>query len=262
MNNTNHYYFISSYDKQSGQTDTNFTVIPHRFNDIKAIELKHVLIPYSFYNVNSTNNSMIINKLGDVQNRTITLTPGNYDINSFLVELKTQLDASAGPARTYTCTYSATTYKITIAQNTSTFSIIAQSSSLKHLLGAGSTELPQQASHTMPHVFDLSYTNIIKVYSSALTKFDSNFRSSNVSDSAILTVIPIHNVGFGGNIEYQFRTYHVDVHSMNEEYIDIRLLDKYNNPLGGDQGLNNKTCYMKLKFTTWKDTDERMWNKY
>lgn len=261
MNQTNHYYFISSFDKQSSQTDNNFSVRPHRYNDIRAIELKNMLIPYTFYNVNSTNNIITIFKTGDTQNRDITLTPGNYNIADFLVQLKTQLDLSAGPPQIYTCTYNTNTYKITIAQNSSTFVIFA-SSSIKHLLGLGTTNTVSAISHTMQHVFDLSYTNIIKVFSNALTKFDSKFSSSNVGDSNILTVIPIHNALFGENIEYQFRTYYIDTHSMNEEEIDIRLADKYGNDLGGISGLNNKTCYLKLKFTTLLDTDERRGNKY
>lgn len=261
MNQTNHYYFISSFDKQSGENDNNFSVRPHRYNDIRAIELKNILIPYTFYNVNSTNNVLTIFKNGDTQNRDVILTPGNYNITDFLVQLKTQLDSSLGPVQTYTCTYNVNTYKITIAQNSSTFLIYA-SSTIKHLLGLGSINTPNVISQTMTNVFDLSYTNIIKVFSNSLTKFDSKFSSSNVSDSSILTVIPIHNVLFGENIEYQFRTYYIDVHSMNEENIDIILRDKYGNILGGESGLNNKTCYIKLKFTTVLDTDERKLNKY
>lgn len=262
MSQTNHYYFISSFDKvNSFQTDNNFSVLPHKYNNIRSLELKNILIPYTFYNVNSTNNVLTIFKTGDTQNRDVTLTPGNYNITDFLVQLKTQLDSSAGPVQTYTCTYNVNTYKITIVQNSSTFIIFA-TSTLKHLLGLGTSNTVASITQTMPNVFDLSYTNIIKVFSNALTKFDSKFSSSNVNDSGILTVIPIHNVLFGENIDYQFRTYYIDIHSMNEENIDIRLADKYGNSLGGDTGLNNKTCYLKLKFTTILDTDERKNNKY
>jgi hypothetical protein len=261
MNQTNHYYFIDSYDKQQGQTDVNFTVRPHRYNDIRAIELKHILIPYTFYNVNSTNNVLVIFKTGDTQQRNIVLPPGNYNITDFLAKLKVFLDASSGPLHTYTCTYDVNSYKITITQDSSTFVIFANST-MRHLLGLGNVDPVANISHTSAHVFDLSYTNIIKVYSNALTKFDSRFSSSNTSDSGILTVIPIHDALFGENIKYQFRTYYIDVHSMNEEFIDIRFADKYGNQLGGDTGLNNKSCYLKLKFTTFLDTDERKYNRY
>jgi hypothetical protein len=220
-----------------------------------------MLIPYTFYNVNSTNNTLVIFKTGDTQERTITLPPGNYNITDFLARLKVFLDASAGPLHTYTCTYDVNSYKITITQDSSTFVIFADST-MRHLMGLGPVDPVAAISHTMMHVFDLSYTNVIKVFSSALTKFDSRFSSSSVSDSGILTVIPIHNALFGENIEYQFRTYYIDIHSMNEENIDIQLKDKYGNPLGGDTGLNNKSCYLKLKFTTFLDTDERRFNKY
>lgn len=262
MNQTNHYYFISSYDKQQGQTDNNFSVRPHRYNDTKGIELKNMLIPYTFYNINSTNNTLTIFKAGDSQERNIILTPGNYNITDFLIELKTKLDASLGPPQTYICTYNNNTYKITITQNSSAFVIFASPSTIKHIMGLGNTDTVLAITHTMPNVFDLSYTNIVKVFSRALTKFDSKFSSSNISDSNILTVIPIHNSSFGENIEYQFRTYYIDTHSMDEENIDITLKDKYGNLLGGDTGLNNKTCYLKLKFTTILDVDERKYNKY
>lgn len=258
---TNHYYFINSYDKISG-SDNNFIVKPHKYPHIRAIELKNMLIPYTFYNVNSTNNVLTIFKTGDSVSRDVTLTPGNYSINDFLVELKSKLDVCPGPVQTYTCTYNTNTYKITITQNSGSFVIYA-SSSIKHLLGLDPVNnTPAAISQTSPHVFDLSYTNVIKVYSNALTKFDSKFSSSAVSDSAILTCIPISNFSFGENIEYQFRTYFIDVHSANEENIDIRLADKYGNDLGGSQGLNNKSCYIKLKFTTFLDTDERKLNRF
>lgn len=260
-NKTNHFFVINSADKLSGETETNFSSKAHQFNHTKAFGIKEILIPYTYYNVNSTNNTLVIFKTGDTQERTITLPPGNYNITDFLARLKVFLDASPGVLHTYTCTYDVNTYKITITQDSSTFVIFANST-MKHLLGLGLIDPVAAISHTSANVFDLGYTNFIKIYSNTLTKYDTRVRTSGSDGTSLMCIVPIHDAVFATNIRWKPKAFYLDYHSHNEDRIDIRLVDMHGNNLGGDTGLNGKNLYIKLNFLTNSSNDERKVNRY
>ena len=100
----NHYYIINSDDRlPSSSSECEILVQPHHFNKVESFKIKKIIIPYTFYPINSTNNTLTIMKNGDT-NRDVTLSPGDYTITQLKAQLKILLDALAGPAQTYIIT--------------------------------------------------------------------------------------------------------------------------------------------------------------
>ncbi len=110
--------------------------------DIAAIKVLEVQIPFSWYVFNEEISNFILTENGGAP-ITITIPPGNYNIQSLLATLKSVLDAAS--AFDYTLTYSGTsstaaqTGKITITNNdlgvTANFSITFTNLDLPYYLG-------------------------------------------------------------------------------------------------------------------------------
>ena len=256
---TKHYYVIDSKDNLSGTANMVFP--NHLFNHVIAFTLKEVLIPYTFYSINSTNNNLIWFKNGDVQNRDITVPPGNYTLNQLKTTIKALMDAAPGPVQTYTITDDPITYKITITQDSSTF-ILRGAGSINRILGfAVGPDSANAISNTAPNIYNLTYTNSIKIYSNTLTKYDTKVRTTGPGNSDLLAVINIADALFGQTIHVKYKAMHFDNHAHAENDIDIRLLDDYNQPLGGATGLNGQNFKITLQYHTKSSTDDMAYNK-
>jgi hypothetical protein len=77
------------------------------------------VIPYSFYNVNATNNILkYVMRLPDTSTtavQTITIPYANYNITTLIAKLKQLMDSG------FTITYNSSTNKINISHNANTF---------------------------------------------------------------------------------------------------------------------------------------------
>lgn len=246
---TNHHYYLSSSDKLNEfNTPTDFVVRNPQIKQATSYRILSVNIPHTYYNINSHNNTLTIFKLGDTQDRSLTLEPGNYNITELLTALKTGMDSLGGPTQTYTLTSSDITYKITITQNSSTFAIRA-SSTLNEVIGfSQSSDTLQSIAHIAPRIYDLQYTKTIKINSTALTSFGTLVQSSD-SRGGLLATINVTNQ-FGENIRHKFNHLHYNYESRFERDYDITLLDDKNRLLGGDTGLNDSNMNMHLIFHT------------
>ena len=102
--------------------------------------IHNVLIPKSFYEINSTNNVFKITEEGG-GTITITIDPGNYTISELLTELESELDSNTTNTNNYTLTYDDNTSKVIISfTGTSTditINSIANGSTLNEPLGFG-----------------------------------------------------------------------------------------------------------------------------
>lgn len=81
-------------------------------DNVVAIKILQATIPFTYYVINSNNNTFILNESGNTY--TITIPVGTYTSSDLTTELKSQLDNSAA-AGVFTITYSSTTLKFTIA---------------------------------------------------------------------------------------------------------------------------------------------------
>lgn len=89
--------------------------------NIAAIKVLEVQIPFSYYVINSRNNTFLLyeeNQL--VTSSTVTLPVGNYNPSQICTALGTALTTASLNSRTYTVTYNDQTLKLTITSSATT----------------------------------------------------------------------------------------------------------------------------------------------
>lgn len=89
------------------------------------VSVTHAVIPFTFYNINSTNNTLIYNVNGSVF--TLTIPEGNYNITNLLNFLNLNMPS-------FTVTYNAINNKFTFVHSTYSF-IFTNSSTCLSILG-------------------------------------------------------------------------------------------------------------------------------
>lgn len=111
---------IDSYDRIEG-TSTAFRINLNQVKEnIESIQLVSAVIPNTSYNVyNYTingityqNNLIPFRELAT--DAVATITPGNYDITSLIAAIGTAMSAASPTLQAYTCTYSSSTFKLTV----------------------------------------------------------------------------------------------------------------------------------------------------
>ncbi|MGL5934889.1 MAG: hypothetical protein ACRCZI_04625 [Cetobacterium sp.] len=171
-------------------TSSNFTFsFSKKFIRITEVVVRSVQIPFTFYTVNSLNNVLKFNNNAV----TVTLTPGNYNTSSLAVELKSKIDTAFGDTNT-TISFSATTYKLTIARVAPFIvdaAISVPTSTFATLIGF-TVSSANAVSNTGDSVINLSGPNYIVIESAFLTKaiqHRTNYTSSLYNN--VLAVIPL-----------------------------------------------------------------------
>jgi hypothetical protein len=237
-----HYLKISSLDKLSNQTSSNFTINDPQFDDVHSFRVEEIVLPVSWYPINSTNNQFIFNPNAG-GNVTATITPGVYTTITFIAELQTQMNAvSGGP--TYVATISSATGKITITQNAGTYTVDRTSSS-KYILGLNSSLGTSSAaiSFVSDYVINLSGTNVVVLKSRELTKYGGKVYTGNQGSSSIVCRIPVLS-SFGSTIEFRPYNKYLTYNGERSSAIDIQLYDQWDNILD----MNGGDWFMSLKF--------------
>jgi len=181
-----------------------YTVTGIYDNTIKSLNINWIKIPFSFYNIHSSNNTLVTSA------GTVTLTPGQYDIDDITTEIATQLQVFDA---TFTCTYSLITYKITIARTTN-FDITLSSSTLNTVLGFGTTDLTGAATYTSTNCYDINTSSIVYMHSRNL----STLNNSISHDDRAYALFSIPMLAKSGEIMYYL--------PQQPQYFDINL--KYN----------------------------------
>ena len=196
---------INSRDKISG-SNTDFTV---QFNDslsqeVLKIVVKEIFIPNQFYNIENDgkrkNNTLILNQngLGEVG---ITVTEGQYNIDSLMVALKTAIDAVLVDGAIVTITKNNTTNKLTFtftgsvtpANNNVSF---VSTSLLKSLMGFEDT-IVQQTILSMPYPWNLNQLQYVQIHSPELASAHGMDASANTTIN-LLETLSLTFAGFGG----------------------------------------------------------------
>ena len=86
-------------------------------NDIAAMKIIEVQIPFSYYVINGVNNTFVLQESVGMVNTTVTLPVGNYDANSLVTALQVALTAASANSYTYTVTYATSSGKLTIVSS-------------------------------------------------------------------------------------------------------------------------------------------------
>jgi len=87
-------------------------------------KIKGIGFTNGLYNVNSTNNVITIFETTAGSNTVITLPQGQYNANQLATQIATSFTSASQVANTYTATYNAQTYYLTITANTHTFNFV------------------------------------------------------------------------------------------------------------------------------------------
>jgi hypothetical protein len=153
------------------------------------------LIPYSFYNINNRNNVLQYSFDGITIN-TLSIPIGNYNVNSLLSFLKSNLVA-------FTITYNNITNKFTFTHPTNNFMFMSSSTCLQ-ILGFNNNETISSV------IFSLTSVNCVNVYTIRTVQVNSNLITYNINkvqknNFCILCSVPITCTPFS-LIEYINRT--------------------------------------------------------
>jgi hypothetical protein len=183
------------------------------------ISVQHAVIPYSFYNINSTNN-LLIYTLNSVQ-YSITIAQGNYNAYDLLAYLKVNMP-------NINITYDSIVSKYTFS-GTSSISFLSTSTCLE-ILG-----FPTSSSSTSINNV-LTSTNCINLQSKHCICIQSNLQTGSLNnthknESNIICSIPIDKPPFS-TITYQnHNNLRYNLYNNNISTLMLRLTDQNNNIL-------------------------------
>jgi hypothetical protein len=196
------------------------------------ISVVHAIIPYSFYSVNSTNNTIYYQQysLADGVNSSfitmITLEAGNYNAYQFANYLSSALP-------TTTVTYNVITNKFTFTNAIYDFVFLvttAQMTTAYELLGLsiGKNNLSISNTYTSYNPINLSSKGCICIASNLTT---GNLNNSNKSDINILCSVPITTQPNGSIIYTNDSNLRSNLFTNTIGMINIKLVDQLGRPI-------------------------------
>lgn len=217
---------INSKDRTSlSSSSSDFILKRNLETDVSGFRVSYIQLPYAWYNITSTSNSIRINGTN-----TVSITPGQYTASSLASALQTALQVVDA---TFTVTYSTTTGKFTITRNLGfTLNLSSSLFTMRRQLGFNSTsDTASNTSHTSDSVVNIHNGNSISLHSNLLGKALRN----RISDSRSDYVLSIPITGNPGNLLYyapgQDIVYKFDRPIHFEGDISFQLKDVDNNVL-------------------------------
>lgn len=179
------------------------------------------IIPYSFYNINSSNNVLKYNLIGTEQQFIITVTQGNYNINQLVAYLNSNL------GNDMQVSYNSITNKVTFSNNVNEFALI-NTELLKNLGWPEGTSSFYVTNVTSPNVVNLYTITNINLETNLVTYNITNI-SNQRTNSTILANIPVVT-NPGGLIFYEnLSQYKTNLYVGELNTLHIRLLDSRGN---------------------------------
>lgn len=143
----------------------------------QSVELKEVLIPWTFYNISAakTNHQLTFLESGQ-SDSTITIADGQYGISSLCLAIKTAMDTASPSSQSYTVTYDSNTMKVNILASTTAIILYGSDS-------AKTTDLEQQIGFLLETASQLSNTstNVPKILSPEYLLLTVDFIQDNIN---------------------------------------------------------------------------------
>ena len=201
----------------------------------KYISIQNAQIPFSFYNINVYNNVLKIQIVSTQY--TLTLTKGNYNASSLIIELTTQLTNNS--LNDFTITVSPITGILTFTKATGSFSILYSGSTIYNVLGFVSNTNYNSVSQKInaPYPLNLLGTLRLRICSFELA-------TTNIDYTLITLPIEVGNFGL---IQYtNVSNIKSILTSPSIDGFDILIIDDNNNPIN----FNNINWTMTLLLTT------------
>lgn len=108
---------LDSAGRDQGDNNHPIFVLQPAIGNVMGIKLLSAQIPFSYYVFNSANNTFLLQPdYADPTKVTVTLPPGNYNVDTFIPVLTTALE-TANALDTYTVDYSNLTGRYTVTSN-------------------------------------------------------------------------------------------------------------------------------------------------
>jgi hypothetical protein len=187
------------------------------------IQVIDAVIPYSFYNVNVTNNILkYVMRLPDTSTtevQTITLPYANYNITTLMAKLLQLMDSG------FSITYNSSTNKLNITHNTNTFWFVS-GTNCSELIGLNEIFPSTETNNWLSDV-SINLFTIRNIQVSSSNFIMNNICSATPNRASIITSIPI-TVNMGSIINYRnINNISSLIHEItNINNLHIQLLDQ------------------------------------
>lgn len=179
-----HFFDSSTRDLTSNSNEDLTVTLDEKLSRVKKVVVQSIEIPYSYYVVNTNNNTLQFND-NAVTTQTVTIPIGNYTGTQFASELQTQMDTKyAG----FTVTYSLTTYKLTFS-HAGNFELLF-ASTISELIGL-QADSGVTTNFTCPGISDLSGPNYLLIRSDTLTRPMRRKPLENKAASNVFAKVPV-----------------------------------------------------------------------
>lgn len=235
-----------------------------------AFKVLSANIPFSYYVINSQNNTFTLSV--GASSATVTLTPGNYNITTFMPMLQAALNAASTSldSAAYTVTFNPTTSKLTITSSISNnfsfkFDVSGQDpyglKNPRHILGFPTgTSTASGTTLVAPYVVNLTGSNYLYLCSSYLGTYNGDSLTIGTEGSSASVIAKIQvNTNPGGIITYEDQdTLHY--FSLNSavliERIDLFLAFGAPNNMLVPISLNGQAFDVKIGFIMESDSSQ------
>lgn len=225
---------INSKDRTSdSRSSTDFTYSIGQSLEVSSVAIKSVSIPVLQYNVNSKNNTLRIQVLGQATPFVVQISEGQYDITAFTTALQTAIQSAISDA-TFTITQDSLTSKLLLKSTVNSFYISVNSvtSPLSSLLGFDYIKnelVVYQQQWIPPFIPRLGGLKNYYLLSRVLSQgFNGLF--SGGEQLSLLTNIPI-TVPYGFTQQYEPFNLNVKTYNrpQNIQWIDVSIVDEEQN---------------------------------
>jgi hypothetical protein len=228
-------FTISSKDRKSG-TSSNFNIDKIHRDKVKGFRVDYISLPYTWYNVSTSNNTIVVN------GSNVSISAGYYNITTLCSALQTAL---VSVDATFTCTYSSSTGKVTIARSTNfTLNLSSSSWTLRRQIGFnGTSNVTGATTFTSDSIVNINNGNSAYLHCSPLGKYIENQTTDNRSDfiisipidkspqEIIYYVPPVENVytfsqeiSLGGDQTFYFTDIDRNVLNLNGAEWEMKLI--------------------------------------
>jgi hypothetical protein len=174
---------------------------------IKQIQVLEAEIPFTWHTIDSTNNKIDFFEPASGGTVTVTIPPGNYSIDDYILKLQLALTAISPNGYIYTVSVDKNAYRLTIT-STGIFNILwltgpNNGSNMHELIGFSNlADQVGSTSYTGTTSYNMAPDAIVFIKCNQIRGFDSEISHVNPTiDSSVLARIPI-NVNTGDIIQY------------------------------------------------------------
>lgn len=176
------FILVRSKDRLSGSSSSFTVKLNESVRNVRRLLLQQCYIPYSFYNVVSTN--LVFEEQAGGGVVTIPIPEQHYTFATLGTQIKTLLDSNSPNGYTYTVTYSTSTGKYTISTGANFRLIFSPLNPLYRILGfnTGNRGVDSTTAYALSHTSSGSAQIYTPYLILSITPFDDNITgSSNTS---------------------------------------------------------------------------------